>query len=160
MQISYKQALILSALASTGLLAGAFSFEIIVGLPPCNLCIWQRWPHAIIIAIAVIGLIAIKQNWILLLIVLSAISTGLIGLYHSGVEQEWWSGPSGCSNQMNSYKDISSLTTSLLEMPVVKCDEIAWSLMGISMAGWNSIGSFSIAIFAFLCWKILTQTQG
>ena len=159
MQISYKQALILSALASFGLLAAAFWFEIIVGLPPCNLCIWQRWPHAIIIAIAGIGLVAIKQNWMLLLIVLSAIITALFGLYHSGVEQGWWSGPSGCSNQLNSDTDISSLTTSLLEMPVVKCDEIAWSLMGISMAGWNSIASFAIAVFAFLCWKKLTQTH-
>lgn len=159
MQISYKLALILSTLASFGLLAGAFWFEIIVGLPPCNLCIWQRWPHAIIIAIAGIGLVAIKQNWILLLIALSAISTALIGLYHSGVEQGWWSGPSGCSNQLNSDTDISSLTTSLLEMPVVKCDEIAWSLMGISMAGWNSIASFAIAVFACLCWKKLTQTH-
>ena len=159
MQISYKQALILSALASFGLLAGAFWFEIIVGLPPCTLCIWQRWPHAIIIAIAGIGFVAIKQNWMLLLIALSAISTALIGLYHSGVEQRWWSGPSGCSNQLNSDTDISSLTTSLLEMPVVKCDEIAWSLMGISMAGWNSIASFAIAVFAFLFWKKLTQTH-
>ncbi|MCH1427789.1 MAG: disulfide bond formation protein B [Alphaproteobacteria bacterium] len=159
MQISYKLALILSTLASFGLLAGAFWFEIIVGLPPCNLCIWQRWPHAIIIAIAGIGLVAIKQNWMLLLIALSAISTALIGLYHSGVEQGWWSGPSGCSNQLNSDTDISSLTTSLLEMPVVKCDEIAWSLMGISMAGWNSIASFAIAVFACLCWKKLTQTH-
>ncbi len=160
MQISYKQALILSALASFGLLAGAFFFEIIVGLPPCNLCIWQRWPHAIIIAISGVGLVAFKRNWILLLIALSAISTGLIGLYHSGVERGWWSGPSGCSNQFNPDLDISMLTTSLLEMPVIKCDEIAWSLMGISMAGWNSIGGFSIAIFAFLCWKKLAQTQG
>jgi disulfide bond formation protein DsbB len=159
LQISYKLALILSTLASFGLLAGAFWFEIIVGLPPCNLCIWQRWPHAIIIAIAGIGLVAIKQNWMLLFIALSAISTALIGLYHSGVEQGWWSGPSGCSNQLNSDTDISSLTTSLLEMPVVKCDEIAWSLMGISMAGWNSIASFAIAVFACLCWKKLTQTH-
>ena len=159
MQISYKLALILSTLASFGLLAGAFWFEIIVGLPPCNLCIWQRWPYAIIIAITGIGLVSIKQNWMLLLIALSAISTALIGLYHSGVEQGWWSGPSGCSNQLNSDTDISSLTTSLLEMPVVKCDEIAWSLMGISMAGWNSIASFAIAVFACLCWKKLTQTH-
>ncbi len=160
MQISYKKALILSALASFGLLAGAFWFENIVGLPPCKLCIWQRWPHAVIIAISFIGLVTIKQNWMILLITPSAISTGLIGLYHAGIEQGWWSGPSGCSNQLNPDADISSLTNSLLEMPTVKCDEIAWSLMGISMAGWNSIASFSIAIFAFHCWKKLTQTQG
>ena len=157
MKFSYKQALLLPALASFGLLAAAFWFEIIVGLPPCNLCILQRWPHVIIIAIGFIGHVAIKQNWMLLLIALSAISTSLIGLYHVGVEQRWLSGPSGCSNQLNSDSDISSVTNSLLEMPVVKCDEITWSLMGISMAGWNSILSVSIAIFAFLCWKKLTQ---
>ena len=157
MQISYKQALLFPALASFGLLAGAFWFEIIIGLPPCNLCILQRWPHVCIIAIAFIGNIATKQNWLLLLIALSAVSTSLIGLYHVGVEQNWLSGPSGCNNQLSSDLDISSFTTSLLEMPVVKCDEITWSLLGISMAGWNSILSVFIAIFAFLCWKKLTQ---
>ncbi len=96
----------------------------------------------------------------LLLMALSAVSTSLIGLYHVGVEQGWLSGPSGCSNQLNSDSEISRVTTSLLEMPVVKCDEITWSLLGVSMAGWNSILSFSIATFAFLCWKKLLQTQG
>jgi len=158
LQISYKQALLFPALASFGLLAGAFWFEIIIGLPPCNLCILQRWPHAIVIAIAFIGLFALKQKWMLLLVALSAISTSLIGLYQVGVEQKWFSGPSGCSNQLNSTSDISSLTNSLLEMPVVKCDEITWSLMGISLAGWNSISSLSIAIFAFLYWRKFTQT--
>ena len=157
MQISYKKALLFPALASFSLLAGAFWFEIIVGLPPCNLCILQRWPHVLVIVIALIGHVAIKQNWMLLLIAFSAISTSLIGFYHVGVEQRWLSGPSGCSNQLNSDSDISSFTTSLLAMPVVECDEITWSLMGISMAGWNSILSVSIAIFAFLCWTKLTQ---
>ena len=159
MKISYKQTLIFSALASSILLGSAFWFEIVAGLSPCKLCILQRWPHALLIMIAFIGIVYIKKNWILLLIVLSAITSGLIGFYHSGVEQGWWAGPSGCGIQSNSENNIHNLTTLLLETPVVKCNEIAWSLMGISMAGWNTIASFCITIFAFLSWKTFTDTQ-
>ena len=155
MRISYKQALLFPAFASSFLLTTAFWFEIVEGLYPCKLCILQRWPHAFVIAIAFFGIISLKKNWMVLLIALSSVSSGLIGLYHSGVEQRWWSGPYGCSNLLNHENNIQNLTTLLLETPVVKCDEIAWSLMGISMAGWNSLASFCITIFAFLCWRKL-----
>jgi disulfide bond formation protein DsbB len=106
----------------------------------------------IIIAIMLIGLSILNKTWILLLISLSAIVTGSIGFHHTGIEQGWWSGPTGCSSQFGSETNISTLTKLLLETPVVKCDEIVWSLFNISMAGWNSLVSFFIAIFSFFSW--------
>ena len=152
MEISFRQALLFSGLISFSILASAISFEFFFDLAPCKLCIWQRWPHVIIIAIMILGLSILNKTWILLLISLSAIVTGIIGFYHTGIEQGWWSGPLGCSNQFESETDISNLTTLLLETPVVKCDEIVWSLFNISMAGWNSLVSFFIAIFSFFSW--------
>ena len=152
MEISFRQALLFSGLISFSVLASAISFEFFFDLAPCKLCIWQRWPHVIIIAITILGLSILNKTWILLLISLSAIVTGIIGFYHTGIEQGWWSGPLGCSNQFESETDISTLTTLLLETPVVKCDEIVWSLFNISMAGWNSLVSFFIAIFSFFSW--------
>ena len=159
MEISYKKALFFLGLASLSLLIGAYSLEIFAKLEPCKLCIWQRWPHAIIVILALSGLGVIKNNWMLLLICLSAIIGGTLGFYHTGVEQGWWSGPGGCSNQLGTKTDISNLTTMLLATPVVKCDQIAWSLLGISMAGWNSISSFSIAFFSFFCWYQITKKR-
>ena len=159
MEISYNKALFFSGLASLSLLTGAFSLEIFADLEPCKLCIWQRWPHAFIVFMAISGFGIIKKNWMLLLICLFAIITGIIGYYHAGVEQGWWHGPVGCSNRLGSEMDISSLTTLLLETPLVKCDEIVWSLFGISMAGWNSIISFCIALFSLFCWHHLTKKK-
>ena len=152
MEISFRQALLFSGVISFFLLASAITFEFFYDLAPCKLCIWQRWPHVIIIAIMLLGLSILNKTWVLLLISLSAIVTGIIGFYHTGIEQGWWSGPLGCSNQFESETDISNLTTLLLETPVVKCDEIVWSLFNISMAGWNSLVSFFIAIFSFFSW--------
>ena len=160
MDISFRQALLFSGLISFSLLASAISFEFFYDLLQCKLCVWQRWPHVIIIAIMLLGLSIFSKTWILLLISLSAIVTSIIGFYHTGIEQGWWTGPLGCSNQFGSETDISTLTTLLLETPVVKCDEIVWSLFNISMAGWNSLLSFFIAIFSFFSWlKIIDKKK-
>ena len=142
-------------IASSGILLGALGFEHIGGLAPCKLCIWQRWPHLAIILIAAIGLIvsnsSFAQNKGLISriccagIAMAALITAAIGLYHVGVEQLWWDGPSGCSSQLNTNLDLSSLTDTLLATPVIRCDEIAWQLFGISMAGWNMLLSLVIA---------------
>ena len=107
-----------------------------------------------------LGLSILNKTWILLLISLSAIVTGIIGFYHTGIEQGWWSGPLGCSNQFGSETDISNLTTLLLKTPIVKCDEIVWSLFNISMAGWNSLVSFFVAILCGIEAPQRTQCNG
>lgn len=142
-------------LASASILLGALAFEHIGGLAPCKLCIWQRWPHLAIILIATSGLVFFKPNaskkkpnlgqlWFIS-IILAALTTASIALYHVGVEQLWWEGPSGCSSQFNAGLDLSSLTDTLLATPVIRCDEIAWQLFGISMAGWNMLLSLGIS---------------
>ena len=142
-------------IASSSILLGALAFEHIGGLAPCKLCIWQRWPHLAIIVMAAIGLIlsnsssAQYKGQISRLccagIATAALITAAIGLYHVGVELLWWDGPSGCSSQLNTNLDLSSLTDTLLATPVIRCDEIAWQLLGISMAGWNTLLSLAIA---------------
>jgi disulfide bond formation protein DsbB len=64
-----------------------------------------------------------------------------IGVFHVGVEQKWWAGPAGCSATDLSGLSPAEAAKRLMETPVVRCDEIAWSLLGISMAGWNAIVS-------------------
>lgn len=140
-----RQALWLCLLASASLLGGAFAFEHIGGLAPCKLCIWQRWPHAALIVLAAIGLASQAMFLMLLGCIAAALTSSGIGLYHVGVEQSWWSGPAGCSGQMAADLDLSALTDTLLAMPVVRCDDIAWQFLGLSMAGWNMVLSAGIA---------------
>jgi disulfide bond formation protein DsbB len=133
------------------LILGALGFQYLDRLPPCEMCMWQRYPH---IAAAVVGLIGglLLQAGILdrklgkplatftaLLIALS----GLIAVYHAGVEWHWWKGPSACTG--------AAFTGTLdLNQPVVLCDIAAWRLFGLSLAGYNAILSLGVACVALV----------
>ena len=141
MDMNARALMVLAAGGSLALLLGAFAFQHIGGLPPCKLCFWQRWPHGAAIGIGALVLVLGPMIWLAILGALSALTTAGIGIYHTGVEQKWWEGPQGCTGF-----DISNLSTDQLmdainAAPLIRCDEIAWSLAGISMAGWNAIVS-------------------
>jgi len=129
---------------SAGLLLGAFAFQYLGGLAPCKMCIWQRWPHGLAI---VIGLIAWRAGifaWLGGLVV--AVGAG-IGFYHAGVETGLFSGPDSCTSGPIGNQSAEELLASILNTPLVRCDEIAWSLFGISMAGWNAVLSVVLVVF-------------
>ncbi len=145
---------LLLLLGPAALLGGAFAFQHIGGLHPCEMCIWQRWPHAAALVIASLALF-VRGNGKGALLVLAAIAeliTSGIGVFHVGVEQRWWPGPSACSATDLGSGDFLS---NVLATPVVQCDQIAWSLAGISMAGYNAI--FSALIAGVALWLILKR---
>lgn len=142
---SSRTLILLATLGSAALLGGAFAFQYIGGLAPCQLCLWQRWPHA---AAILIGVVALVTGWrgLAWLGALAALATAGIGIFHVGVEQLWWEGLASCT--AGSIEGIS--TVDLLDptkdvAAVVRCDEIAWQMLGISMAGWNAILSLILA---------------
>jgi disulfide bond formation protein DsbB len=139
-----KAAILLAGLGSAGLLAGALAFQYIGGLPPCALCIWQRWPHLAAVVIAAAAL-ALPGRLLPAAGAAAALATAGIGAYHSGVEWGWWPGPSTC--QAGSVEGLTAqeLLDQIMAAPVVRCDEIAWSLAGLSMAGWNAVASLGLA---------------
>lgn len=141
-------ALALGALA-LAMILGALGFEYLGGLPPCEMCMWQRWPH---IAAAVIGIGGgaaalagifdrrLATSIAILALMLVALS-GAIGAYHAGVEWKWWPGPSQCTGpafQITGKLDLNA--------PVARCDAAAWRLFGISLAGYNAIISIGAAL--------------
>jgi len=141
-----RQKLVLVAsLGSAMMLAGAIGFQIIGEMPPCKLCLWQRWPHG---AAVLIGLLAMLLPFRALsyLGALAAATTAAIALYHSGVELNWWEGPTSCTSGSVSGISVDDLMKQIMAAPVVRCDEIPWSLGGISMAGWNGIISLGLAV--------------
>ncbi len=134
-------------------LAAAFASEAFLGLEPCKLCIYQRWPYALV-AVFSLGGIALSDKfrraplWILLADACAfAINSG-IALYHSGVERHWWkSALDGCLVP-NMSAEPQSFLENILSAPAGRCDEIPWAdpLLGLSMANYNV--AMGLALFA------------
>lgn len=142
----------LAAGGSAALILAALAFQHWGGLAPCQMCIWQRYPHVTAVGI---GLLAFATGWALLLLAggLAALTTAGIGVYHAGVEQGWWAGPSTCSAGDIGTLDPDALFDQIMAAPLVRCDEIPWQLFGLSMAGWNALVSFGLAALWFYAYR-------
>jgi disulfide bond formation protein DsbB len=142
----------LSFFISTTMLLSALYLQYFKNLPPCDLCITQRWFHVLILLYSLTIYIIIKiKNLPLTLVILGLvlvwISSGLAGMYHFGIELKLWTGPEACSSNLIFSKD---LLKNLLSKSPIKCDEIMFSIIGISLAGWNTIISSIISLFLSL----------
>ncbi|MEP2641082.1 disulfide bond formation protein B [Roseobacter sp.] len=126
---------------SAALLLGAFAFQHLGGLAPCKMCIWQRYPHAVAMAIGLLALWSPRAAW---LGAGAALITAAIGVFHAGVEQAWWEGPTTCTSGPVGGLSTDDLLSQIMNAPLVRCDDIAWQLMGISMAGWNALISLGL----------------
>jgi disulfide bond formation protein DsbB len=120
------------------------------GLDPCELCLLERWPWWAAIAISALVWIAgnkLPLTGVALALALIFLVSAGIGLYHVGVEQHWFPGPSGCTASGAAATSVDALRAQLLGKQPVMCDEVQWSLFGISLAGFNLIGSLVMAAF-------------
>jgi len=126
------------------MLLAAFGFQHLGELPPCKMCIWQRWPHVAAVGLGILAL-ASGARAFAALGGLAALSTAAIGFYHAGVEQSWWEGPSTCTSGPVANLSAEELMEQIMTAPLVRCDDIPWELLGISMAGWNAIVSLGLA---------------
>lgn len=142
---------ILAAGGSLALLLGAWAFQHLGGLAPCKMCIWQRWPHGVAIAVgALVLLVPLGIGALRLLLgagVLATLTTAAIGGYHTGVERGWWEGPSSCSSGSTAGMSTDELMDQIMSAPLVRCDEVAWQMLGLSMASWNMLASLLLAVF-------------
>jgi len=135
---------LLAFTGSLGLLLGAFAFQYIGDMAPCKMCIWQRWPHAF--AIIVGGYAYVAGNRPLKALAALVVLIGaMIALYHAGVEQGWWTGPATCTSGPIGDLTTEELMAQIQNAPLVRCDEIPWSLFGLSMAAWNGVLSLILA---------------
>lgn len=150
-----KNLMLLAAAGSLALIVGAWGFQML-GFAPCKLCLWQRWPHYAAIGIGAAVLILGPYLLLGLAGALAALTTAGIGAYHTGVERGWWEGPTSCSGSGNDLASMTGADLLAVDTPVeiVMCDEVAWSLFGLSMASWNVIASLIIAQIWF---KSLTK---
>lgn len=141
-----------AALCSISMLLGAFAFQYIGGMAPCKLCIWQRWPHGLAFAVGVVAFFW-PQRLLYLVGAALVLFGAVVAFYHAGVELHYWQGPTTCTSQGISGMSADDLMNQIMNAPLVRCDEIPWSMFGISMAGWNgiaSVGFVGLWILAFL----------
>ncbi|MBM3522277.1 MAG: disulfide bond formation protein B [Alphaproteobacteria bacterium] len=123
------------------MLAGAFAFEHIGRMPPCVLCWWQR--YAWFAALGLAGMAAASPTDALRtgMLVLAAVATlagaGIAG-FHVGVEQGWWQGTAECGG-LPAGMTAEQRLKAILNAPLVRCTDIPWSMLGLSMAGWNGL---------------------
>ena len=132
------------------LLGGAYLSQYGFGLYPCEMCWWQRWPHFVAVALALLSTVAAPKRLLVALAAVAVIVSGLIGGFHAGVEYGWWEGVTGCATTVGSAG--GSALDNILAAPLVRCDVAPWDLFGISLAGWNFLFSTlgGLAILGFL----------
>ncbi len=142
-----RSRIVIAASVSVLLLGGAYIFEYL-GYPPCTMCYWQRWPHMAAIGIGVLALI-LPARVLGYLGALAALTTAAIGLFHTGVERDWWEGPTSCTGG-GGLNDLTGTDLLATDGPrLVMCDQVSWELLSLSMASWNMIFSL-IAVWLWL----------
>jgi len=140
---------------STALLLGALAFQYLGGLKPCPLCLWQRYPHGIVIALGLVAVglgLAAKPTavpWLLILAGLVLLVGAGIAAFHVGVEQGWWKGLEACAAGGGTPTSLEEAKKLAEKGAPARCDDVAWSLFGISMAGYNVLISLATGLFAF-----------
>lgn len=135
----------LAAGGSAALLAGAYLFQAL-GYPPCAMCLWQRWPHFVAIALGLLAL-RIKAPGLALLGAAAAAATAGIGVFHTGVERDWWEAPSSCSGDGGLDGLTGAELLAVTGPRVVMCDQVSWAFLGLSMASWNALFSALLVLF-------------
>lgn len=140
----------LAVLVPAALLGGAYVSQYGFGLYPCEMCWWQRYAHfaALVPALLALAVSGTLRVWFVRLAGAGIAVGALLGAYHAGVEYGWWEGITTCASTAQAG---GNPLDAILDAPLVRCDAVAWSLFGISLAGWNFLisGVTAVAIFAF-----------
>ena len=123
----------LALLVPAGLLGGALVAQYAFGLPPCEMCWWQRYPHIIALALAALAWMT-RRDALVALAAIAILVSGAIGAFHAGVEYKWWEGLTACTANAAGGADPLA---SIMAAPIVRCDVAPWALGGISLAGFN-----------------------
>jgi disulfide bond formation protein DsbB len=156
-----QQARILAVAVPAAMLAGAYAFQYVGGLFPCEMCYWQRWAHMAglafgIAAFAFRGLPDGGRAFVWLA-ALGIFASGAIGAWHAGVEAGIFEGATQCAAIAGGGGTAEEALAGILSAPLIRCDQVPWSFLAISMAGWNAI--LSIGLSLVILWLSLRRPR-
>jgi disulfide bond formation protein DsbB len=138
---------LIALLLPLALLGGALGSQYFGGLHPCEMCYWQRWPHGVAIVLAALAFTAPADSGrarsLTLLAALAIALSGVIAVYHAGVEAKIFQGFTTCTALATKGMSSADLLKAITHAPLVRCDEVQFRFLGVSMAGWNAILSLS-----------------
>ena len=147
-------ALALTAIAAATL-AGAWFFQLVLDIRPCPLCLEQRYAYYLVIPLgALTALLAARDapRGVLLaglaVLAVAAVGNAVLGTYHAGVEWQFWQGPTDCTGPIGNLGSAGSLLERLDTVKVIRCDEVQWRFLGLSLAGYNVLISLLMAAIA------------
>jgi disulfide bond formation protein DsbB len=147
------QARLLALAIPALLLGGALGSQYLGGLFPCEMCMWQRYPHYAAVVVALLAILLRKtalSRPLTIVAGLLIVYSGCIGVWQAGSEYHWWKGPEHCTSMVSAGG--GDLLKAILAAPLIRCDVPQWTLFGISLAGFNAIFSIigGLAVLA-LC---------
>jgi disulfide bond formation protein DsbB len=147
-------ALAVTAVAAATL-AGAWFFQLVLGILPCPLCLEQRYAYYLAVPLgALVALAAAKgaPRGVLLaglaVLAVAAFANAGLGTYHAGVEWGFWQGPTECTGPVGNLGSAGNLLERLETVKVIRCDEVQWRFLGLSLAGYNALISLLMAVIA------------
>jgi disulfide bond formation protein DsbB len=145
------------AVIGAAAILGAYFFQYVMKLAPCPLCLDQRIPYYVGIPLALVLAFAASRRAPVTLVRLGFAALAVIflvgagiGIYHAGIEWKFWPGPAECSGPLQSIGSGGDLLSQMQATSVVRCDEAAWRLIGISLAGYNVLISVALVLIAGL----------
>ena len=143
------------AVIAAATLAGAWFFQLVLDIRPCPLCLEQRYAYYLAVALgALVALAASRRAPRPLLLTglailgLAALGNAWLGAYHSGVEWGFWQGPTDCTGPVGNLGRAGDLLKRLDTVKVIRCDEVQWRFLGLSLAGYNVLISLLMATIA------------
>jgi len=153
---------LMAALAITAIaaatLAGAWFFQLVLDILPCPLCLEQRYAYYLVIPLGALTALAAAQGARAVVLaglaILAAATLGnaAFGAYHAGVEWGFWQGPTDCTGPIVNFGNAGNLLQRLDSVKVVRCDEVQWRFLGLSLAGYNAL--ISLLMAAIAAWGI------
>lgn len=143
------------ALTAAATIAGAWFFQLVLGIVPCPLCLEQRYAYYLVIPLGLLIALAARGGAPrplllagLAILALASIANAGLGTHHSGVEWGFWKGPTDCSGPVVNLGSATDLLSRLDTVKVVRCDEVQWRFLGLSLAGYNVLISLLMAAIA------------
>lgn len=148
-------AALLVLVVASATIAGAWFFQLVLDILPCPMCLEQRYAYYTLIPLSALvalgtGKGAPRPLLIagLVLIALIAAGNSIFGVYHAGVEWKFWQGPTDCTGPLVNFGKAGSLLEQLDKVKVIRCDEVQWRFLGLSLAGYNALISALMAAIA------------